>query len=485
MVKNSLWQRASLVLLVFGLFALFTPLRAEAVLDITALSSSTHSPGTVKNIANITFSWTIPSGACTGAPAAVAGYSYVISTSITATVDTSLESADCSFSTVQVTASPDSSTWYFRIRAIGSGGTPGTILTSSAYNIDTTSPSSVSNASTTPGNGQVTIAWTTPSTDYKGTMIRYRTDGTNPTSSTNGTLLTDDSTTASGTATTTNHSGATNDQAYHYSLFAYDQAGNFSSAAQINGTPNSSGYTGSISIVGGASYTNNTTVALTLLGSSSSGTVNGMQFSTDDITYDNGVGGSSGTVASYATSFSYGLSSTEGTQNVYVKYVTGCGSITSATQINECSGTPSSSFNDSITLDTTKPVLGSPSISITGGLTTTISQSIPLTLSAIDSGSGMAGMEIDQLSTFGNNNGYTAYNISATYTLFPAISGTTYEIYVRFKDAAGNISSTESATITYTGVTVKPIPTLSEWGMIIFISLLLGSALFRFYRKQR
>lgn len=490
MVENSLWQRAALVLSVFSLFVLFAPQQVIAAgppADITNLASSTHSPPeTVKNTANITFTWTVPTDA-TGDPGTtnVAGYSYVISTSATATVDIDTESNDDSFSSVQVTASPDGNTWYFRIMAIGTDGTRGNVATSGPYNIDTTAPASASSVSVSPGNANNAISWTPPSTDYVGTKIRFSTTAY-PTSNTDGTPVIDRTSDTAGQAATYTHSNLTNGDTYYYSIYVYDQAGNYSTASQVSGKPNASGWTTSLSIDGGAAYSNSATaaVSLAIVGNSDTGAADGMQFSTDDSTWTSGASGAAaGTVLAYSTTNNYTFADTsDGTKTLYVRFAANCtnaitgnaGTLTAAS----CD-TPSSSTNDAIVIDTTIP---------TGSITvpaTSTSKAIALTLSGADT-NGVSTMEIaEDINFVVNSTGATAYNTTANYTLDRAVNGRSYPIFVRYTDGAGNVSTVSTGTVTYTGITApEDIPTLSEWGMIIFVSLLLGSALFQFYRRR-
>ena len=99
--------------------------------------------------------------------------------------------------------------------------------------------------------------------------------------------------------------------------------------------PDTTPPSGSVTINGGASATNNPTVTLTLAATDNSGTVSQMRFSNDNVTYP--------PAEPYATSASWTLSSGEGTKTVYTLFA-------------DAAGNWSSPVTDSITCDTTPPV---------------------------------------------------------------------------------------------------------------------------------
>lgn len=453
-----------------------------ATADISGLASSTHTVSIESSSRSVTFSWTAATDD------AFAGFSFLINTSSSGTPDTSVELPDTSATGVTVTMSPDSDTWYFHIREIGSDGTPGATASLGPFKIDTTSPGQVTSASATAGSASVTLAWTPPSTDFSSTEIRYNSitsgDCSYPTS-TSDTALTGVSSTA-GTASTKSHTGLTDGTTYCYSIFAKDTAGNYSTAVQVSTTPSSSGFTGAISIAGGNQYTTSASVSVTLQGTHSSLTVDAMQFSDDDSTWVNTSGTTDG-IDAYGTSVSYTLagSSTEGTKTLYVRYIADCSpsaSIGPTTTISSCDSgkTTSSSYSDTIILDTTAPT--SPTIS---GASDGTSASVVLTLSATNADF----MEIAQSTTSGeasfpttNSTGYISYGTSNTYTMNPSTDGT-YHVYVRYKDETGNVSSFAEVTITCaSSVCVgsgAAIPTVGEYGMMILITLMIGYALVR------
>jgi hypothetical protein len=176
---------------------------------------------------------------------------------------------------------------------------------------------------------------------------------------------------------------------------------------------------GSIVINGGDTYATSTSVNLTLSASDAVCGVAKMRFSNN--------GSSWSTWQSYATSKTWSLTSGDGTKTVYVQY-------------QDHAGNTSSSYNDTITLDTAAPT---GSIVINGGDTYATSTLVNLTLSASDAGSGASKMCF-------SNNGYS-WSAWEAYTTGKALTLTsgdgTKTVYVRYQDNAGNTSSSYNDTI--------------------------------------
>jgi hypothetical protein len=81
------------------------------------------------------------------------------------------------------------------------------------------------------------LSWTNPTdADFKGVMLRYRTDGAYPTSKADGVLATD-RTGVAGANEYFDHLSLVNGVTYHYSAFTYDTALNYSSTAHTQATP--------------------------------------------------------------------------------------------------------------------------------------------------------------------------------------------------------------------------------------------------------
>ena len=199
-----------------------------------------------------------------------------------------------------------------------------------------------------------------------------------------------------------------------YTLYvqAYDNSVNvWSSSGSASVTIDMAPPTGTISINSGATYINSTSVTLTISASDSSGVVQ-MQMRNNNSTWY---------TYSYTTSKSWPLTSGDGTKYVYVKFKDGAGNWSSVK-------------SDSIILDTIGP---SGSVTINSGASETTSPSVTLSLSASDS-SGVVQMQI-------RNNDSTWYTYSYTTSKpWPLTSGDgTKWVIVKFKDGAGNWSSTK------------------------------------------
>src|SRR3989338_7071964 len=155
---------------------------------------------------------------------------------------------------------------------------------------------------------------------------------------------------------------------------------------------------------------------------------------------------------SYNSNVSFTLSSGNGTKTVYVWFKDAVGNI-------------SSPANATISLnqtDTTAPT--SPSISINSGATSTTTASVTLTLSASDD-TGVTGYYASEssitpsLTATGWTTVTSATSYSATGAFTLSSSSGTKTVYVWFKDAAGNISSSANSSITLTASTDGTNPT--------------------------
>ena len=133
--------------------------------------------------------------------------------------------------------------------------------------------------------------------------------------------------------------GLTASTLYHYRVRSTDGAGNLATSADLTFTtaaPDTTPPSGSVIINNGATSTNTPTVTLTLSATDNYGTVSQMQFSNDNVTYS--------TPETYATSKGWTVSSGDGTKTVYAKF-------------SDASGNWSTPVSDSITLDTSPPVV--------------------------------------------------------------------------------------------------------------------------------
>ncbi|PYV89611.1 MAG: hypothetical protein DMG05_13155, partial [Acidobacteria bacterium] len=130
-------------------------------------------------------------------------------------------------------------TYYYRVKSKDAAGNLATSgnFTFVTVVVDNTPPADVLNFTASPGNSQITLTWTNPSdTDFKGVMIRYRTDGIFPANTSDGSLAAD-RTGLPGTRDSFLHSSLNNGMTYFYSAFSYDSSQNYSMTAHTQATP--------------------------------------------------------------------------------------------------------------------------------------------------------------------------------------------------------------------------------------------------------
>lgn len=178
--------------------------------------------------------------------------------------------------------------------------------------------------------------------------------------------------------------------------------------------------TGSVSINGGAAYTNKTAVSAALSVKDNGSGISKMRFSYDNVVWL--------AWENYLTSKNFTLSAGNGTKNLYVQY-------------NDAAGNTSIPYHASIILDTLPPT---GSVTLNGGAASTNSATVTATISATDSGGTVAQMQFSWDNI--NWQAWQAYAVSKNLTL-PTSGFNT--LYVRFKDAAGNISSVVNTSIVY------------------------------------
>jgi hypothetical protein len=170
--------------------------------------------------------------------------------------------------------------------------------------------------------------------------------------------------------------------------------------------------TGSIMIDGGAAYTNESSVVLTLSADDLTSGVAEMRFSNDTVAWSNW--------ESYSVSTSATLPTGDGPKTVYY-------------QIKDNAGHESLTYLDTITLDTVSPT---GSIMIDGGAAYTNESSVVLTLSADDLTSGVAEMRFSS-----DGSTWTAWEASDTTKSWSLSAGDGAKtVYVQFKDNAGEVS---------------------------------------------
>ncbi|GAI18252.1 unnamed protein product, partial [marine sediment metagenome] len=179
---------------------------------------------------------------------------------------------------------------------------------------------------------------------------------------------------------------------------------------------------GSLSINGGATYTNSQSVTLTLSAEDAAQ----MHFSNDDVSWTSW--------ESYATSKSWTLSSGDGKKTVYVEF-------------KDSTGNVSKTHSDTIILDTTSPT---GTFSINSGGDYTNSRSVTLTFNASSSSASLSLANASpSLMRFSNEDfvwtDWESYATSRSWTLSSEDGKKT--VYVEFKDPAGNVSKTYSGSI--------------------------------------
>ncbi len=169
---------------------------------------------------------------------------------------------------------------------------------------------------------------------------------------------------------------------------------------------------GSILIENGSAYTKSTSVSLNLAATDSLAGVADMHFSNDGVNWS--------AWEPYTSTIGWTLNPGEGLKNVYVEYRDNAGNV-------------SSSYSDTIILDTTAPT---GSIQINNGDSVTSSRTVELHVSASDSLSGVADMRFSNTGT-----SWSSWESYASIKSRTLTSGDgTKTVYVQFRDNAGNIS---------------------------------------------
>ncbi|HQI55708.1 MAG TPA: Ig-like domain-containing protein [Syntrophorhabdaceae bacterium] len=210
-----------------------------------SLASTSHQINTWSNNNKITVTWTKPGDDTTFG--SVVGYSTVWDTKSNTMPEATI-TLESNATTTTSNALSDSQSIYFHIRVIYSDGSPIVADHLGPFYIDATAPSAPGSFTITKGDGKLTLNWTNPGDlDFAGVVIRRDTSGY-PASATTGTAVATVTSTqyAAGASASYTDTGLTNGTAYYYSLFAYDQRGaestrNYSSVAQANSKPESSG----------------------------------------------------------------------------------------------------------------------------------------------------------------------------------------------------------------------------------------------------
>ncbi len=195
--------------------------------------------------------------------------------------------------------------------------------------------------------------------------------------------------------------------------------------------------TGSVTVNWSAPYATSTAVTLQSSATDTGGSgLSQMRFSNDNSTWSSW--------ETYATTKSWTLTSGNGAKAVYAQYRDG-------------TGNSSATYVDTITLDAAAPT---GSVVIAGGAANTSMTQVSLTLAAVDTGgSGLSQMR------FSNDN--TTWSTWETYSSTRGWALTLGDgvktVYAQYRDAAGNVSSTYSDTITFTAGTTATLA-FRWWG---------------------
>jgi hypothetical protein len=298
-----------------------------------------------------------------------------------------------------------------------------------------------------PGNTQISLAWSgfSDPTSYLATTSPYKLvfNTSSPASCSVGTVI------YTGTALSFVHTGRTNGTTYFYRVCATDNAGNMSTGATANATPQASDTapSGSVTINANAGYTKTTAVTLNLTATDGVG-VTAYYVSTNSTAPSATAPGwtSVTSTPSYSASVNYTLSAGDGAKTVYVWY-------------KDAAANVSAVASDTIVLDQTLPTNGALTSTpgsaqvqlswsgfsdLTSGLAATNTYKLVFATGAVPA-SCSAGTQL-------------ALGTATTYTHTGLTNGTTYSYRVCANDNAGNMSSgaIANATPVVAGDTTPP-----------------------------
>lgn len=215
------------------------------------------------------------------------------------------------------------------------------------------------------------------------------------------------------------------DGVYTIYVRAYDTNTSYtpqSRYGQLPLTVDTAAPSGSISTNNNESYATSTLVNLAISSSDVTTSVVEMMIS-------NSADFAGATWEAYATTKDWTLTSGDGTKTVYIKF-------------KDLVGNESSVYSDTVILDTTAPV---DELKINGGIKYTNKNQVTLTLLASDTTSSVTSMLVSENSSFA---GAAWEPFVSTKTLTLSAGDGLKNVYVKYKDTAGNVSSVYSASIT-------------------------------------
>ncbi len=292
-----------------------------------------------------------------------------------------------------------------------------------------TSPSLLSNITTSNiTSTSATVTWITD--ELSTSQIEYGTTTSYGSSTTiDNTLVTSHSISISGLSSWTT---------YHFRVKSQDSAGNLVISSDLTFTtlapPDTTAPIGTISINSGASYSTSTSVTLTLSCSDAGSGCSQMRLSNNGTAWN--------AWENYATSKAWTLASGDGVKTVYVQY-------------RDADNNTSQNYTDTITLDTTTPVIS--------GIGTSNLTSSGVTVSWTTGEGANTQVDYGTTTSYGSSSALDA-NIVTNHsvTLNSLSSSTLYHYQVKSSDAAGNITTSGDYTFTTAAAPDTTAPVISN-----------------------